>query len=125
MMIEKVMEFITNAAYQASLQRDISELTSTAEASVQKMDLSTNVDLTNKAQKLQGEIQKYSAEMDKYVGEVGAYEKAVATRIQEYTSEVQSKTTEYTWLVEQYNRLKQEYETAFMVMSPQATAAPK
>ena len=114
-----------NAAYQASLQRDISELTSTAEASVQKMDLSTNVDLTNKAQKLQGEIQKYSAEMDKYVGEVGAYEKAVATRIQEYTSEVQSKTTEYTWLVEQYNRLKQEYETAFMVMSPQATAAPK
>ena len=40
-----------NAVYQATLQRDMSELTAKVESTVQKMELSTNVDLTNQAQK--------------------------------------------------------------------------
>jgi hypothetical protein len=109
-----------NAVYQASLQKDMAELSATVEATIQKMDLSTNLDMTNKAQKLQGEIQTYNSEMDKYVAELQSYEKRVSTRVQEYTTEVQNKQMDYTWLKEQYDRLKGEYENTFMIMAPQA-----
>ena len=107
-----------NAVYQATIQRDLAELTSSAEASVQKMDLSTNVSLTNKAQELQGEIQKYNSKVDKYIAEVQTYEKKVATKVQEYTTTVSNKQMDYTWLKEQYDRLKAEYEANFAMLAP-------
>ena len=107
-----------NTVYQATIQRDLAELTSSAEASVQKMDLSTNVSLTNKAQELQGEIQKYNSKVDKYIAEVQTYEKKVATKVQEYTTTVSNKQMDYTWLKEQYDRLKAEYEANFAMLAP-------
>ena len=98
-----------NVSFQANVQRDMAELQQNTEVLVQKMDLSTNVDLTNKAQKLQAEIQRYQGTVDLFISEFTGYKEQVATIGAVFASEMQSTTMTYDWLINQYNRLKSEY----------------
>lgn len=63
-----------NTKYQADNQRDTSEFQQNAQALVQKMSLSTNVDLQNKAQGLQRQVQEYANKMQRYQAELSKYQ---------------------------------------------------
>jgi hypothetical protein len=63
-----------NAKYQAENQSDLTEWQSNTQALVEKMSLSTNVDLQNKAQDLQRHIQEYASTMQRYQAEMSKYQ---------------------------------------------------
>ena len=63
-----------NTEYQAENQRDTAEFQSNTQALVQKMSLSTNVDLQNKAQELQKQVQEYANKMQRYQAELSKYQ---------------------------------------------------
>ena len=63
-----------NTEYQAENQRDTAEFQSNTQALIQKMSLSTNVDLQNKAQELQKQVQEYANKMQRYQAELSKYQ---------------------------------------------------
>ena len=63
-----------NAKYQAENQSDLTEWQANTQALVEKMSLSTNVDLQNKAQDLQRHIQEYASTMQRYQAEMSKYQ---------------------------------------------------
>ena len=63
-----------NAQYQAENQRDTAEFQQNTQALIQKMSLSTNVDLQNKAQELQKQTQEYASKMQRYQAEMTKYQ---------------------------------------------------
>ena len=63
-----------NAKYQAENQRDTAEYQQNTQAMVQKMSLSTNIDLQNKAQELQKQTQEYASKMQRYQADVTKYQ---------------------------------------------------
>ena len=63
-----------NTAYQAENQRDTAEFQSNTQALVQKMSLSTNIDLQNKAQELQKQVQEYANRMQRYQAQLSEYQ---------------------------------------------------
>jgi len=63
-----------NAKYQTESQSDVTEWQSNTQALVEKMSLSTNVDIQNKAQALQRHIQEYASTMQRYQAEMSKYQ---------------------------------------------------
>ena len=63
-----------NSQYQAENQRDTAEFQQNSQALIEKMSLSTNVDLQNKAQDLQVHVQEYASRMQRYQAELSKYQ---------------------------------------------------
>ena len=63
-----------NSQYQAENQRDTAAFQQNSQALIEKMSLSTNVDLQNKAQDLQVHVQEYASRMQRYQAELSKYQ---------------------------------------------------
>ena len=63
-----------NTKYQADNQSDTSEFQQNTQGLIQKMSVSTNVDLQNKAQELQKQVQEYANKMQRYQAELSKYQ---------------------------------------------------
>jgi len=63
-----------NTKYQADNQSDTAEFQQNTQGLIQKMSVSTNVDLQNKAQELQKQVQEYANKMQRYQAELSKYQ---------------------------------------------------
>lgn len=98
-----------NVVYQSRTAADMAELQSASQSLIEKMGLSTNIDLQNQAQNLQKQVAEYTAKVQKYSAEMQAYATNVGKEVQQHTSSLQNFSTEHQLMTGELQGLIAEY----------------
>ena len=97
----------SNTKYQSEVQRDMAELGGVIQASIQKMQISSNIDTQNKAKQLDRQINEYNQQIAKYQAELQEYQANVSKKVQEHQQNIQKDLQAWT---QEQNQAIQEYQ---------------
>lgn len=74
-----------NAEYQIQYQKSVQQFESKIQKRIQEMSLSTNVDLQNKAKKLEKDVSQYSSSLQRFSQDLQRYQADLNKTVQEWT----------------------------------------
>jgi hypothetical protein len=95
---------------------------------LQKYTAEVQTETAEHTANMQKSLQTWSGEqansIQKYQSELSLYTSDVQAKVTKYDQSLKDSTTKYQWLQDQYVRLKQEYDQAFIGMTPASPETP-